>query len=56
MTLIFALEGAFSKRSQVMCFSVHILGTGEKNLLKQFLQSFRMFLCNNRDQTCFSDT
>ena len=35
-----------------------IIGTGKKNFLKQFLQSFRakkMFLCNKSNQTCFSD-
>ena len=35
-----------------------IIGTGKKEILKQFLQCFRakkMFLCNNSDQTCFSD-
>ena len=59
MTLVFALEVVFSKRSRTgnVLFRA-ILGTGKKNLLKQFLQSFRAknILCNNSDQTCFSDT
>ena len=39
MTLVFALGAAFSKRSQVV-FSRAIIGTGKKNFLKQYLQSF----------------
>ena len=33
-----------------------IIGTGKKNFLKRFLQSFWAKKCNNSDQTCFSDT
>ena len=40
-----------------------IIGTCKKNYLKQFLQSLQAkkktkknILCNNNDQTCFSDT
>ena len=34
-----------------------LIGTGKKNFFKHFLQSFRAkVLCNNSDQTCFSDT
>ena len=39
-------------------FAGNIIGTGKKNFLKQFLQSFqakKMILSNNSDQTCFSD-
>ena len=41
MTLVFALEAAFSKRSQITCFSVPLYVHEKKNFLKQFLQSFR---------------
>ena len=44
MTLVFALEAAFSKRSQVTCFFAP-LGTGKKNFSNQFLQSFRETKC-----------
>ena len=36
-----------------------IIGTGKKNFLKQFLPTFSckiIFVCNNSDQTYFSDT
>ena len=57
ITLSFALEAAFSKRSQVRRFSV-IIGTGKKKLFETIspnISSEKMFLCNNSDRTCFSD-
>ena len=58
MTLVFALEASFSKRSQVMCFLAPLWVQVKRTFWSNFSKVFewRKILCNNSDQRCFSDT
>ena len=57
MTLVFALEVAFSKHMQSTCHFRGLLAAESIDLRVNFLQRYRifmyrsLFLCNNSDQT-----
>ena len=61
MTLVFALEVAFSKHTQWTCHFCRLLAAESIDLRVHFLQRFRifmyrsLFLCNNSDQTWLSN-
>ena len=41
---------------QNVCLSMALLVQEKKNFSKHFLRSFRVFVCNNSNETCFCDT
>ena len=58
MTLVFALEAAFSKLLQVTCFPAPLYVQVKERFeaITPKLSSEINVLCNNSNQTCFSDT